>query len=141
MKTFLCSLALLAVSVPPAVALRDGSRLMALVDADGDGAVSQAEMAALRDRAFGQVDADGDGAIDPGELVAARAAVEDRSTMAQARMRIVFRRLDQDGDGRVTRDEVARRAVMFETADRDGDGLLTANELQALRDLATQHRN
>ncbi len=51
-------------------------------------------------------------------------------------MEQVFRRLDRDGDGKLTRDELAnmpRLARLLMAGDTDRDGALSAQELQAIR--------
>lgn len=87
-------------------------------DSDGDGLVSEAEMA--RDAAAGfsglDADGDGDGLLTPDEL-------GDHDPAH-------FERVDTDGDGALTFGEVTdhkRRGL--EAADRDGDGSLSFDEM------------
>lgn len=127
---------------------RAGDRpVFGAVDANGDGAVTPAELAAHREtrRAahFAARDTDGDGGLSREELATARASRhEDRATAH-------FARMDADGDGILSQQELeARRdglrssksrhggerhggrdqSAMFQRADADGSGTLDATE-------------
>jgi len=58
---------------------------------------------------------------------------DESGTMQQTRRRAsaeqLFARLDRNGDGRISRDEL-RRPELFAAADADGDGLLSREEIQ-----------
>lgn len=108
------------------------SRIFAMLDADGDGSVSQDEYLARVDRVASAIGLDAD---DP-RVAAARLAHE-----------AVWQDMDADADGRVTfeqyRDwagpetfERTCRSVlgsMFDLADVDADGRLNRGEFQRLR--------
>ncbi|MFN3615719.1 MAG: EF-hand domain-containing protein, partial [Rubrimonas sp.] len=102
---------------------------------------------------FERMDQDGDGAISREEFEAAapmariRAMAEqtplDRDAFAAemaadaaARAARMFERLDRDGDGLLSAEELAprrpeRRAAMFDRIDADGDGVVTREEAEA----------
>lgn len=99
-------------------------------DADGDGAVTLAELQTFRAQAtaerFAALDADGDGRLTPEEM---RASRRDRGDRGRERLAA----LDTDGDDawslaelQAVRPEV--RVEQFNRLDRNGDGLITADE-------------
>ena len=44
-----------------------------------------------------------------------------------------FKRMDSDGDGKVSKDEFMGPERFFERLDADGDGVLTAKEMESMR--------
>ena len=89
--------------------------LVALCDADGDGAATEAEVLA----AFRKFDADGDGRVSRGEAV------------HEARTQVMLYHLDKNKDGTITQDEAGERTWerMLSRVDADGDGKVTSAEL------------
>lgn len=94
------------------------------LDLDADGSVDRMELAIARraaaadqrgrmDRDFSVADADGNGVVDPAELAAAGRAAAlralDEEEAALLRGLLAF---DGDGDGGVTREEIARGLAM-----------------------------
>lgn len=80
-------------------------------DKDGDGRLSEAERQALQE-----------------DVRSGRIARPD----GQGNPRMLFDRLDQDGDGRVDRKEVPERArSLFERVDANGDGTVTREEFES----------
>lgn len=133
MNKILAATAALLLTIPAAgAAARDGARFIALLDVDGDGAISKVEFEELRTRIFEAADRNHDGVVDEAELKDARQRIQEHADVARARIGIAFRRLDQDGDGKVTLQEVQQRAMMFDLLDRNGDGKLTPDEMAKL---------
>lgn len=94
-------------------------------DADGDGRVTQGEVDAFRAGMFAQMDGDGDGQLTPEE------ALTFASARMQARIEQRFGVLDADGSGTVSATEFAagRSGMMFDRLDTNGDGVITRDEV------------
>jgi Ca2+-binding EF-hand superfamily protein len=97
--------------------------LLDKADANDDGAVTQEEVDSYRAAKLAEVDASGDGAL----------SIEEFDTlyreMTRSRMVDMFQKLDADGDGVITADEMdARAANIVERMDRDGDGVLSIKD-------------
>lgn len=85
-------------------------------DTDGDGLVSEAEMARDAAAGFSGLDDNADGMLTPNELDAHDPAAFDR--------------VDADDDGALSFDEVMTNKLSgFEAADVDGDGALSFDEM------------
>lgn len=109
-----------------------------MIDADGDGQVTRAEMeAAGPAAAFAAADADGSGALEGAELTAFEEARQAEHEAMRLRMRQqrMLDRLDADKDGSLSLEELQARgpAGMFERLDADSDGTVTGEELAAAR--------
>lgn len=115
-------------------------------DANDDGNVTRAELNAFLDERFARADANSDGAIDASEREAMRS--ERRRHRGERRGRhggegrrggrhghgARMERLDSNGDGRITREELGNRAIeRFNSADANGDGTVTREERRAAR--------
>ncbi len=101
-------------------------------DTNHDGLISREEAKALPRIAeqFDAIDANRDGQISADEL---RAFHQSQRGAARGEM---WKRLDADGDGRLSRQEVAshpRLANDFDAIDANKDGFLSPEELQAAR--------
>ncbi|MBM2576351.1 EF-hand domain-containing protein [Jannaschia sp. Os4] len=105
------------------------------LDADGDGLIGRAEVAAAVAASFPTFDADGSGDIDPREWEEwpfgfyDMALHRDRAQAYHAAFGLVFDLFDRSGDGRLDEAEFAGamdRALDF--ADRDGDGAMSHEE-------------
>jgi len=114
--------------------------LFAALDLDSDGSLSAAEIDAAP-VTLRKLDANGDGALEQAELGPAAgpaAAASDRraTAAATASERLVKRYLqsDKDGDGKLSADEAPGALKrQFEQIDKNGDGFLDADELKAPR--------
>ena len=124
-----------AVSLTTGVAMaRDGADreplTFEMLDTDGDGSITRAEMDAQRTQRMAQADTDGDGFLTAEEL-SQRAAerMKDRS----ARM---IERLDTDNDGRLSMEELSgseRADKRFARVDADGDGAISKEEFEEVK--------
>ena len=102
---------------------RGGGRVIKLMerfDLDKDGKITRAEFDAVRAEAFGEADADSNTSI----------TLEEFATIWQDlngnRMTRGFKRLDSDGNLKVTQEEYSARSKNFvEKKDRNGDGVVT----------------
>jgi Ca2+-binding EF-hand superfamily protein len=135
--------------------VRDGtadaltSALFKLLDRDGDGRLSKAELANAA-KVLRQVDANEDELIVPEELLTTRVAEGppraesesplfvvmpgDRAGQAAELARALLKRYDRDGDGRLSAAEACLSPERFAALDTDGDKHLSATELAALLD-------
>lgn len=124
---FAAACAIGAASAAPAFANLSGPlRLwMTLVDLDGDGAVSRAELVQSRARMFPVWDRNQNGVLDPGDI-GQRAALR----FGQANVERFLEIMDLSGDGVVDYDElIAGPTPAFDAADANQDGFLTGGEL------------
>lgn len=105
------------------------------LDADGDGAVTPAEVEARKAARFAEADADGDGGLSAEELVALEEIVRDEMRAVRAAAQVGV--MDDDGDGLLQASEIEARTPrlqpIFDRLDADGDGALTQAELDAGR--------
>jgi Ca2+-binding EF-hand superfamily protein len=120
------SAAAFAVPILAQEAHHHGERMLRHLDLNGDGGISSAEAAAVREVRFLRMDTDGDGVI----------TEEEMQTAAQQRIarRIAKKiaRLDKNGDGRVERAEFDEHGVArFARLDTDGDGRVSHEEFRA----------
>lgn len=102
------------------------ARIQAL-DGDDDGRISAAEHTEISRMAFAQMDRDGNGAISVAEIDAMRAGAGAKPSAAE-----LMARIDRDGDGQLSAAEHASGGqAMFGQMDADADGFITAPEMQA----------
>ncbi|MGM0494653.1 MAG: EF-hand domain-containing protein [Armatimonadota bacterium] len=114
-------------------------------DANGDGLLQRSEIPeGFRERIMA-LDANGDGAVSREELRAAmpqrQRRPEGEVVSPEERRARMIARLDADGDGRVTIDELPERLrERFSGADANGDGVLSVEELQQARETWSARR-
>ena len=100
-----------------------GAAMFEQLDADGDGRVTRAEMESAIDEHLAGADSDKSGSLSLDEF--------EGLWLSKMRERMVddFQRLDNDGDGQVTREEMAKPMErMFDRADRNDDGAIERGE-------------
>lgn len=113
----------------------EGWRGSARLDVDGDGVVSEEEFTDPAAARFAAMDGNGDGEV-TAEEVAAYAEAR-RAMRRQGRAERMIERLDQDGNGSVSLEEMRNtvdRGAIFERLDTDGSGSLSEDEMQAGRE-------
>lgn len=102
------------------------------VDANKDGKITPAEIAANRAARFTAADTNGDGKLDRAEL-----AAESQKMMADRMAARALDMLDADRDGALSAEEMAAGpgfgAQMFTRIDADKDGAVTRAELDAMQ--------
>lgn len=128
--TALCAFALVAGSVYAKSADRHGPVQFETLDRDGDGQITREEMAAQRGDRFEEADTDGDGKLSLAEIEARAAA------RAKERAGKLMTRLDSDGDGFVSADEMQpgpRADRRFDRADSDGNGAISKVEFESAK--------
>ncbi|MCG8442257.1 MAG: hypothetical protein MI723_10660 [Caulobacterales bacterium] len=139
MRRVFIALALGAAFAAPAFAQGGGGgdrqgladRIM-MADLDGDGAVTGAELAEARARQFDRLDTDGDGRVLLADL-------PDRDT--GGRFSRGADRLDPDGDGVIEREAfVGDEPPFMKRMDSDGDGRITLEEVQAMESRMSRFR-
>jgi len=127
----LVSAATLVLAAPPegqrAAGAERGMERLRAADTNGDGMISKQEAAALPRIAkdFDAIDANHDGQLTAEELHAFRKAHRGGHDR---------KKLDTDGDGRISRAEAAgapRLAEHFDAIDANGDGFISHDEMKA----------
>lgn len=110
----------------PAFAEERGGRMWDKLDADGDGRVALSDLKGKHAERLAKADANGDGYITREEM---RAYSEARRSEWRAK-----RFPDANGDGSVSRSEFeAASKERFDKLDKNGDGKLTEDELSPRR--------
>lgn len=109
--------------------------VLRILDTNRDGRLSRSELARAVD-GFEPLDRNGDGQLDPQELFGGPAAGGDgppgRPVGDGAPGELLLNRLDRNGDGRLTRDEVpAAMRDRFDQLDRNADGEVDRDELRS----------
>ena len=92
------------------------------MDTDNDGKVSRSEFKGP-EALYNRLDANADGVIDDQEAAQAYRQMTARASLER------LKRLDANDDGKITRDEYQGPAALFDRLDTDGDGTLTTEEL------------
>ncbi len=105
-----------------------GDRVFRKADTNDDGVISKDEALAVRQRLFSRLDRNGDGAIDRDEIEGARDAIMARAEAAEARLGNRMRRLDTNGDGKVSAGEFGEDTSLFDLTDRNDDGKISPAE-------------
>jgi Ca2+-binding EF-hand superfamily protein len=126
-------------------AMRGGAGPMfdfAAMDADKDGKVTKAEIEAFKAVRFAQADANKDGSLSPEEMSAAHdSMMAQHKADREAKM---FKRMDKDGNGLISQDEMPsppNADKMFDRMDTDGDGAISQAELDAAKKKMQERRD
>ena len=112
----------------------------ATLDADGDGQITQAELAAQAEARFATIDTGSDGAVSAAELTAHMQAE------AETRAAQMLARVDANGDGLIQPDEMQPRggdmaARLFDRADTDSNGTISEAEFTAMQERMANWRD
>jgi len=98
-------------------------------DKNKDGKLSKDEVPERMQGIFARADADKDGFLTREEVVKATASQERRGPGGPP-MDQIFRALDADQDGTVSAAEIAAAPAALKKLDKNGDGALTADEVR-----------
>jgi Ca2+-binding EF-hand superfamily protein len=118
------------------------TRLVKLIDKDGDGAISDAEAQAFAASRFDKLDSEHKGYLTLDAFEAPLRRVIDRASEARRpqlekalpRAEAAFKAINKAGDGHLTKDEfLADSRARFAAADTDKDGKLSLDELRHAR--------
>ncbi|CAN0520589.1 unnamed protein product [Laminaria digitata] len=112
------------------------SRTFSLLDTDGDGKISLAEIRAEQARLIAAADLDGDGKLSVDEFRRRGWWFQRLHTTT------LFDLMDADGDQMLTADEIANpSARWFKRYDKDADGGVTTEEVPHFRRSGRGHHN
>jgi hypothetical protein len=101
-------------------------------DANQDGVITREEFQQARLTAFDKIDRNHDGFLDSEDAPKFRRRANGGS--GGERLQALKEELDQDGDGRVSREEFANGPMLaFDKADANHDGKLDSAEIDALK--------
>ena len=130
MRAKIIAISIITAIAAPAIAQRGGP--IDRLDTDDDGFISREEFEMPNHRRAGRADADGDGAITLAEISEqqdkAEARMQERAAAARERATERFTNMDADGDGAVIEEEAKNFA--FSKVDEDGDGYLSREEMR-----------
>jgi hypothetical protein len=102
------------------------------IDTDGNGSISESELATWRSSAIFRLDTDGDGKVTKQEVDAYMAQQQSQGGKPQDSSAF-FQAYDTNGDGAVDQNELkAGGHRRFQSADTDANGQLSMQEWQAL---------
>jgi hypothetical protein len=107
--------------------------LMKMIDGDGDHTVTNAEYTSFYEDAFNKLDKNGDGSLDSKEWIGTRndstAMVGTGGYNRQLRKMEMMKKMDTDGDHKVTKEEfLAFHQSVFNAMDKGSSGQITAQQ-------------
>jgi hypothetical protein len=114
---------------------------LGMLDTNGNGIVEEEEAAVRHESMFAAMDTDGDDALTEDEMLAIRMgpgpmapSAGPRAERRRERLTKRFELMDKDTDGQVSRSEfMGYGAERFKALDQDGDGTVTVWEFRAHR--------
>ena len=106
---------------------------LARADANNDGAVSREEAMQARQKMFARLDRNSDGQISAEEMERARKRIEAMARMMDSAIVLRTQRMDADGNGALSQAEFMAENPMFDRIDRNGDGIASAEEIAEVR--------
>ena len=111
------------------------------VDTNGDGLMTQDEMAAFHKARYEKMDQNGDKMISADEMRTAMQA--QANARIEKRITRMMERHDANGDGLVGPDELKppRADKMLKRVDTDGDGAISRAEFDAMKDRRGKNKN
>ncbi|WP_020179195.1 EF-hand domain-containing protein [Methylopila sp. M107] len=101
-------------------------------DQNDDGVVDAEEVKQRLEKFMKRADANGDGVVDADEVKALREKIAKKGGKQAENFDKKFKKLDTDGDGRITEREALTRPGWFDRADKDKDGKVTKAEIEEL---------
>lgn len=123
-----------AKKAPDAAKGFDPARFFEKLDKNNDGSLDRDEVPGPVKQRFERIDADGNGKISREEFakVAARLAGQfgGRPQRDGGAPDVLFRLLDADKDGKLTKDELQNATRLLEKLDRNKDGMIDRDELR-----------
>ena len=133
----LAALALCAFMAPAAAyaqqsggAARGPEKAFERLDRNKDGVVDEKEAAAPGEKLFKRIDKNKDGVLEADEVKAFIDKRKARNEQAGERLERKLKRLDKDGDGKITEKEAVAPPRWFARADKDKDGKVTKSEIE-----------
>ena len=105
------------------------------MDTNGDGVVTAEELAAVGEARFAEMDADGDGVLSVEEITAMITA--EASARAAKGVERMLERLDENGDGVISQDEMPERdhSRVVDHLDEDDDGAISEEEFETAKEM------
>jgi hypothetical protein len=107
--------------------------IMSVLDADTNSVISATELEGAS-AALAKLDTDSDGTLSAAELTPKRAGAGNRSSGGPSGfVPPLLKALDADGDGALSKEEIANAAAALKTLDKNGDGQLSRDEIMPQR--------
>ncbi|MDR4307892.1 EF-hand domain-containing protein [Chelatococcus sambhunathii] len=102
------------------------------MDRNNDGAIDADEVKQQLSKFMKRADKNGDGVIDADEIKALKERAAKKSEKAADNVEKKLKKLDTDGDGKISETEALTRPAWFDRADANKDGKVTKAEIDDL---------